>query len=358
MFNCYLIRYGEIFLKGSNRGFFERKLIYNIKNKIKEKVVKKGRRIIIYTEKKLEELNWIFGIVSYSRAIECGADIKEIKHNVAQLYKRGSFRISANREDKKFNYSSQEINEIIGSYIVKEFKAKVKLKDPRNDIGIDILDNKAYVFNEGAKGLCGLPVGVSGKVNMLLSGGIDSAVASFLLMKRGCKVNFTHFYHNKADKILNLTHMLSRYQGKSKLYLIDFNEVEREIIKVVPARLRIIVLKRMFLKVSEKINNEVIATGENLAQVSSQTKENLEVIEEAGKRLILRPLLCYDKQEIIDLAKKIGTYDISIQAYNDCCNLLITKHPETRARLDEILEIEKNFNFKLLDDIKVEVVNV
>jgi len=366
--NSILVRFGEIGLKGKNRSFFERKLVNNIRTILKEnevsfdKILRISGRFIILTDdrKAIDALKYVFGIVSYSPAIMTEMDfdrIKELSLKILKEKKPENFRISSRRLDKNLNTTSQKINEIIGEYLVKNTNIPVNLDEPLLDIGIDLTLKNAFIFTEEFTSLGGLPVGVSGRVLCFISGGIDSPVATFLSMKRGCEAILVHFLHDESEKrpskIVELYEVLKRYQPDLKLILIPTSEIEREILKNIPSKYRIIILRRMFLlianRIMEKEDAKAIVTGDNIGQVASQTLYNISVIQQASNNLVLRPLLGYDKNEIINLAIKIGTYPISIKPYTDCCSFLLPKHPETKARLEEILECEKNIDMKLVD---------
>lgn len=363
--NCILVRYGEIGLKGNNRAFFENRLMNNLRNMLNangvsfEKVRKISGRLVVVTSAPDAAgcLKNVFGIVSLSPAISVKTDLKEINAIALDIFNEDgpkTFRISARRLDKRVKKTSSEMNGLVGQYIVDNTSCKVKLKSPDLDIGIEMTTDASYMFNETYKGPGGLPTGVSGKVICLLSGGIDSPVAAWLCMRRGCEVVFVHFLHKgEPGKIKDLVEYMKRFHTRLKLVLVPVDEIERELIRAIPSKYRIIMLRRMFLRISEKLMKvekcKAIVTGDNIAQVASQTIENLGVIQRATDELVILPLSCYNKQEIVDLAKAIGTYEKSIVPYIDCCNFLVPPHPETRARLEEIIELEKNINMAVVD---------
>jgi len=366
--------YHEIGLKGKNRDFFERKLVENIKKAIEPEFfdwVKRfpGRIVLKLTEKgsknskKIEQnLNYVFGISYFAFAKATKPQLKEIKKTALELIstQRGkTFKIETKRSDKKFPYSSQRINELVGEYILNHTKDKtVKLENPKIICFVEILPKIAFLYTKKIKGLGGLPVTTAGKVISLLSGGIDSPVASFLIQKRGAKLIFVHFhaypYTSQAsiEKTKKIVKTLNRYQFTSKLYLVPFAEIQKEILLKTPAKFRVILYRRMMFKIAETIAKKegahALVTGESLGQVASQTLENMGVIEEAVKMPVFRPLIGKDKEEIIQIAKKIGTYEISILPHEDCCSRFIPKHPETKAKISDIKKEEKKIEIKTL----------
>ena len=368
--NEILVRYGEIFLKSERvRKIYEAKLVKIIKDVLRKaniefKIYRKRGRIFIKTKdipKTLRYLRKIFGIVSFSPCIHLETSKKEeiikfFEDNYEKFVKRGKTFALDVRRIGKHDYSSQELAREIGKVI----KRKVNLSKPDIKIYVEVRDNDTYIYTKKFKGLGGLPVSSSGKVISLISGGIDSPVASWFAMKRGCKVVFVHFHSYpllskvSVEKTKKLVEVLSQYQGKSKLYSIPFAEIQGRIKALAPEKLRIVLYRRFMLKIAEEIAKKegakALVTGESLAQVSSQTLDNILAIEEATTLPILRPLIAMDKSEIIEIAKRIKTYDISIIPQDDCCTLFVPKHPTTRAKIEIVKEIEKNL--KLEDFIK------
>lgn len=363
-----LIRYGEIFLKSEMvRRIYEKKLFKNIKNFLKKngikfEVYRKRGRIFVKTKEILKTskiLKKIFGIASFSPCIHLKTSKKEdiikfFKQNFSQFIKPGkTFALKVKRIGKH-TYSSQELAKEAGKVI----KRKVNLSKPDVKIFIEVREDDTYIYKKIVKGLGGMPVNTSGKVLALISGGIDSPVASWFAMKRGCKVIFIHFHSfpllskTSIEKTKELIKILSEYQGKSRIYFIPFAEIQIKIKTLAPAKYRIVLYRRAMIKISEEIakreNAKALVTGENLAQVSSQTLENLAVINEAANLPILRPLIGMDKNEIIKIAKKIKTYEISIKPQEDCCTLFVPKHPTTKARLEIIKKLEKKIEIEKL----------
>jgi len=383
MFDCVLIHYGELGLKGLNRPIFEKKLIENMAKALDKAEYNKirkmqGRIILELNEKsnkdKIEEsLKKVFGIAWFAFCFKTEATLGNIEKLVGKkftLKADTTAKVSAKRADKTLPFTSMEVNRELGTYLVKRFKVKISLKEPQKEIFVELAEGKAYVFDEKFKGLCGLPVVVSGKVLHLLSGGIDSPVAAWLLMKRGCEVDFLHFHafqefdERKNDKILGLVKILAQYCFKSRIFFVPYYPFEAEAVEA-PVKYRLVLFRRFMVRVAEAIANKhgikALGSGENLAQVSSQTLENIVVVSKATSLPILRPLLTYEKNETVELAKQIGTFEISTKPYKDCCSLFITKHPVTKARLEIVQSIEKKLNLSeaIRESLeKVEIINV
>ena len=370
----YIIcHYHEIALKGSNRGFFERKLVENIRSFLPKGsfdfVKNISGRIIIKLNQdsggKREEvervLKNVFGIVHFSFADNCKQDLKIIKKKSVDFLKKEkfkTFRVSTKRSNKKFELSSQQINEEVGAFIVQKLNKKVNLKNFDVNLFIEIVQDYSFLYLDKIKGRGGLPVGVSGKGLVLISGGIDSPVAAFLAMKRGIKVSFIHFHSSpytdqeSIEKVKRIVQILNNFQFRLQLYLCPFADIQKEILLNIPTKLRVILYKRMMLRIAEKIGEkkeiETFITGESVGQVASQTLENIKVIQSVSERLILRPLICQDKKEIIEKAKNIGTFNISILPYQDCCTRFIPRHPATKARLKNVESAEQKLNIEEL----------
>ncbi|MCS7105882.1 MAG: tRNA 4-thiouridine(8) synthase ThiI [Candidatus Aenigmarchaeota archaeon] len=367
-----LVRYGEIFLKSEMvRRIYEKKLVENIKASLKKsslefEIYRTRGRIFIKTEnlkKACKTLKKIFGIVSFSPCFHLKTSKKEeivkfFEENYEQFVKpKQTFALEIKRIGKH-DYSSMELAKDVGKVI----KRKVNLSKPQVKIFVEVRENDTYVYTKKIKGLGGMPVSSSGKVLSLISGGIDSPVSSWLAMKRGCKVIFIHFHSfplvskTSIEKTRELIKILSQYQGKSRVYFIPFSEIQMKIKTLASAKYRIVLYRRVMLKIAEEIakkeNAKALVTGESLAQVSSQTLDNILAIEEATTLPILRPLVGMDKNEIIELAKKIKTYEISIKPQEDCCTLFVPKHPTTRAKLEIIKRIEKKLKLeKEIDNV-------
>lgn len=371
-----LCHYSEIGLKGKNRRYFENKLKDNLSYSLRSacpgcvESVKRlyGRILICLSEKGQKSLNIIqetltnvFGAAYFALAIETELDLDKIKKSALEVLSKEkftTFRITARCSNQQFLYSAQKINEEVGAAVVENLGKKVNLSEPEMTCFIDILQDAAYLYLEKIQGPGGLPVGVSGKVVSLISGGIDSPVAAYYLLKRGAQVTFLHFhsvpYTNRAsiEKVREVVRVLNKFQMKGKLILAELAPIQREIMTATDQKFRVILYRRFMFRIAEAIAKKVrataIITGESLGQVASQTLENMGVIEEVTKLPVLRPLVGMDKQEIINRAITIGTYDISIQPDQDCCSLFVPKHPATKASLEAVLLNEKNLDVEEL----------
>jgi len=368
-----LCHYHEIGLKGKNRRFFEEKLVENIKRSLPPgsfELIKRisGRIIIHLTDKgqgKKNQINkslgQVFGLAYFAWAVSCQQEIEAIKKKAFEILKNQkfkTFKITTQRSKKDFPLTSQQVNEEVGEYILNKLKKRVDLGKPDITCFIEIVEKYAFLYLKKIRGLGGLPVSCGGKAVVLLSGGIDSPVAAFKMMKRGVKVIFAHFhaypYTNKAsiEKVQKIVKILNKYQFGSKLYLVPFADIQKEILTKTPEKLRVILYRRMMLRIGQEMAKKekakALVTGENLGQVASQTLENLGIIEEAVGLPVLRPLLTKDKEEIINLAKSIGTFEISILPDQDCCVRFLPKHPATKADLEQIKKAEKRININRL----------
>ncbi|MBD3359608.1 MAG: tRNA 4-thiouridine(8) synthase ThiI [Candidatus Buchananbacteria bacterium] len=369
-----IIHYGEIYLKGGNRKFFEDKLIANIRLALKDlgslnlKLVA-GRIIILIHENWdldfiKDSLQKVFGIEYFAFAWNSEQEFEKIKKKSLQLVKNKkfkTFRITARRTNKNYQLNSQEIEVKLGDLIREKLNKKVDLEKYDLDLHVDIVRDYAFIYFNKIEARGGLPVGSSGKLICLMSGGIDSPVAANLMQKRGSQIAYVHFDaypstpKENQEKVKDLVKILNNYQFNSKLYLVPFLKIQKEIIKKAPEDYRIIFYRRMMLRIVRQIafKEDVLAfvTGESLGQVASQTVENIRAISESVDLPILRPLIGMNKEEITELAKLAGTYDLSIQPFDDCCSLYVPKHPVTHADLNLILDTEKNWQFdKLLDN--------
>lgn len=373
-----LIHYNEIALKGRNRPFFEKKLQNNIKAALLDappnKVIRTNGRISVVVADEnlavsLEKIGRVFGISSYSVATEVKTDLKEMKKGALQAAKLApgpfdntqgtersrtckTFKIETRRAWKQFSLNSMEISAEVGAHVLKNIPGLlVRVKNPDITINLEVLKDKTFIYFEKFKGLGGLPVGSSGQVLSLISGGIDSPIASYLMMKRGCEVDFIHFHSypqtDKAsiEKVEELIKILSGYQNKSRLYLAPIIDFQKEVVKNSDSKYRIILYRRLMYKVAEaialKFNYKAVVSGDNLGQVASQTLENMGVIGYGIGLPILRPLLCFDKEEIIAMAKKIATFEISIERHEDCCSVFLPKNPATKTRISDIIREEE-----------------
>ena len=367
-----LIHHAEIGLKKGNFAYFEKKLVGNIKKLAKKKkvdineITRYEKRIIMdfdSTEKKASEiLSNVFGIKYFSFIHEFDKDFKKLEKEIEKIlkkFKKNKIRkiaFQTKRSDKTFPLISPEINEKLGE-ISNKLGLKVDYKNFEKKIFIEITRKKIYIYTEKINGLGGLPVGTSGNVLVLLSGGIDSPVASWLMMKRGSKTDFLHFHVFKENKqafkskIKNIVEKLNTFQIKSNLYLVPYSTYEILTQGKIQEKYDLILFKYFMLKFAEKIVEEnhydAIVLGDNLGQVASQTIENIKVSSQGINKIIFRPLLTYDKQEIVDLSKKIGTYELSVEKYKDCCSILSRK-PSTKTKSKAFENVLENVDVNLI----------
>lgn len=374
--NYVVCHYHEIALKGKNRKFFEGKLIKNIKNQINPifwKSIQRisGRIIIKLSSQGIKKqssitasLQKIAGIAYFAFSTNSEQTILAIKNQALKILKQQkfqTFKILTKRSKKNFFLTSPEINQEIGAFIINKLNKRVDLKQPEITYFIEIVENFAFSYLKKIKGLGGLPVSTSGKAIVLLSGGIDSPVAVFYGLKRGIQTVFVHFhaypYTNKQsiERVEKIVKIFKQYQNIAKLYLVPFADIQKQILIYTPANLRIILYRRMMLRIAERIAQKEKAlsliTGESLGQVASQTLENIKTIEDSIDILILRPLIGMDKEEIINKAKEIGTYKLSILPDQDCCSRFLPKSPKTKAKIKEVRIAEEKLNIiKLISE--------
>jgi len=358
-----VIHYNELGLKKGNRDYFENALCANINTVLQGCGADRARRIsgrvllpfrgAADVPEIKKRLGRVFGIAYFGEAWASPQAVENLEANAWTLIEGrrfNSFRIDARRADKSFPHTSVEINQRVGGYVKERSGAKVDLENAELTCWIEIVEKYALIYVERLPGPGGLPVGTSGKVVVLLSGGIDSPVAAWKMIKRGCTPVFVHFhsfpYTNKEsqEKAKQIARLLSEYALRAKLYLVPFAEVQRHIMVDTPLDTRVILYRRYMMRLAQEIaqreKTRVLVTGDSVGQVASQTIENIDVISRAVSMPILRPLIGDDKLEIVEVARKIGTYDISIQPDQDCCSLFVPKHPETKANLAEIEKSE------------------
>jgi thiamine biosynthesis protein ThiI len=359
-----VVHYDEIGLKGKNRPRFEYQLMKNIKQALDglgsvhtERLY--GRILVTLGadcpwDDVVERIGRVFGISYFARAFESHCDLSDLKELLKEHLPRAgyeSFAIDTKRSDKAFLLTSPEINQDLGSFVQAETGKQVDLSAPDLRVCVEWLHDRALVFFKRVSGPGGLPVGVSGKVVGLISGGIDSPVAIYRIMKRGCSIVFVHFHSfpftDRASqrKVMDLAKELSRFRQTSKLYFVPFADLQREVASTTPASYRIILYRRFMLRLAEAIARrekaQAIVTGDCLSQVSSQTLSNLTTVEDAVKMPVIRPLIGLDKKEIIELAQRIHTYPISIQPHDDCCEFLMPRQPFTRSTPPELKKVER-----------------
>jgi len=403
MLHNVLIHYNEIALKGGNRRFFEEKLIENIKNSFYPKKISVKNfygRILVEIGKDEEEgypeekLKKVFGIANFSFCESFNFSGKadkeklmdEIKSSVWEFiknspfvpplkkgdkspfyspFKKGgvrggfkSFKISTKRGDKSFPVDSQQINKIVGAFIKEKTKAKVDLENPEFTCFIEIGGGKIFIYGKKIKGAGGMPVGGAGKVVSLISSGFDSPVASYFMAKRGAQIIFVH-YHSypetspaSRENVEELVKILNEYQAGSKIYFINILKIQKQIMMKAPEKFRVVLYRRAMVKIANQIAKKEkalgLVTGDSLGQVASQTLENLNTVTSVSELPIYRPLIGFDKEDIIDLSKKIGFYEISSRNYDDCCSLFVPEHPATKTEPQDIEKIEKGLKLDKL----------
>lgn len=372
-----LIAFGELFLKSEGvRKLFKEKLVWNLRFFLKKedidfKIYLFHDRIFIETEQLKETakvIKRIFGISWLAETLFLPkANLKTFSGFITQNYskwiKKGeTFAIRLKRDKDFLKENSKEIIE----EIAEKINRKVDLSNPKKEIFIEIRKNGAFIYFKKIRGAGGLPIGSSGKVLTLISGGIDSPVAAYLIAKRGAENIWLHFHsfplvsNNSIEKIRELAKKFLRYQINLKIYFVPFQKAQIEIKTKTPAKYRILLYRRLMLKIAEEIakkeNCKALVTGESLGQVSSQTLPNINIIEEKVKIPVLRPLISADKEEIINLAKKIGTFQISIKPQEDCCTLFVPKHPTANGDIKIVKELENKLKIKkIIKDIVKEI---
>jgi len=371
-----LIHFAELSLKGKNKRVFEKKMADNLKRLLKPQgLIRKHDRTIVELEHiddaLLDHLALIPGISNFAVMHEAESDLDDIRAVAERVVRETfgdvsgkSFRLKARRSDKQFALTSPELNFEVGGYLKNALNLTVDLSNPDITVHVEVTRQGSFIYTDKRKGAGGLPVGSSGKGVVLFSGGIDSPVAAYTMMKRGMKVTLVHLYNSTINrdfsKIKNLAKCLSQYQGRTRLLMIDLEEFQRHAIAMVPDKYRMIIYKRQMIRsaaeVAEEINAHALITGDSLGQVASQTVENIRAIYDVSPLPLLSPLIGFDKEEIITVGKRIGTYDISIEEYCDICSYLIAKHPETRGKPHEVAEFEKLLPLQGLECIRKEAI--
>jgi thiamine biosynthesis protein ThiI len=373
---CVIVHYHELALKGHNRDYFEQCLIKNIRTALNDVGVRQVEnlhsriRIRLPHEASIEvvrdRLIRVCGIANFlpGRVVPlqlANPNLHELTAAVLEEIESQSFatfRITARRADKRLTLTSMDIEKSLGAAVCDRTGKKVSLKNPDLTIYIELLSKEAFCSAEKIEGPGGMPVGVSGRIACLISGGIDSPVAAYRIVKRGCLASFIHFSGRplvsraSEEKVHELVRHLTTFQYDSRLYVIPFGEIQREIILNTPAPLRIVLYRRMMIRIAQELARKdrcwALVTGDSLGQVASQTPQNLCAIEEAAELPILRPLIGMDKREIIDEARRLGTYETSIEPYQDCCKLFVPPHPSTKTRLDDVKKVERMIDVSAL----------
>jgi len=368
MQDVILIRYGELNTKGKNRNFFINKLESNIRRKLKSysNIDIRSQRDRMYVtfdnyevDDILNELKDVFGIQNFSLAKKVMSDIDVIENTIMKIIdfsKYKTFKVITKRGNKNFPMVSDEINRRIATRILQNTDLKVAMKDYDLGINIDIRYDFAYIFFDKIEGAGGYPIGVSGNGLLMLSGGIDSPVAGYMVMKRGVKIHAIHFasppYTSKKalNKVIQLASKYLNYTDEVILYNVPFTKMQLELNKAVDKTYSMTIMRRMMYRVSEAIakknNCLILINGESIAQVASQTLDSMYVINNVTSMPIIRPLAAFDKLEIIDIAKKIDTYETSILPYEDCCTIFLPANPVIKPSLEKTLKYESHFDYE------------
>ena len=368
--NIFIVRCGEVALKGMNKPYFERMLAERIRNRIRAKgfspVEVKRHEGLIYvradkaidSEALVKEISKVFGVASISPAVEAESDLDKIgeeavKYMLDLIEKKGikTFKVEAKRADKNFPVKSPEIARIIGAKVLIGCKVlKVDVHNPDCHLFVDVRHDKSYIYQQKIQGFGGLPLGTNGKGLVLLSGGIDSPVAAWMMAKRGMMIEAVHFHSypytspRAQEKVEDLARIVASYCGRFKMHVINLLPIQEQIVANCPEEETTILVRRFMMKIAEKIAEKngcmMLITGENLGQVASQTAEALVVTDNSVKLPVMRPLIAMDKVDIMEKAEEIGTFETSIQPYEDCCTVFLPKHPSTKPQLSKIKHSE------------------
>lgn len=355
-----LIKYApEIFLKGLNRNKFEKKLRENIKKVISdlefEFIIDQGRYFLYceQMEEAIKRIKEVFGVSELCIVHECDHDMDVIGELAVQEVKESgakTFKIEGNRANKAFPINSLEISRETGAYVLRNVdNISVDVRKPECKVHVEIRE-RAYVYSKRIKAVGGLPYGMNGSTMLMLSGGIDSPVAGYLMAKRGVEVSCVYYHSHPytseqaKEKVIDLARIIARYTGKIKLYVVPFTEIQMSILEKCREDEITIIMRRFMMRVacelSERFGVQSVCTGESIGQVASQTMEGLMVSDDVSDRPVFRPLVTMDKEDIIEIAKKIDTFDTSILPYEDCCTIFVPKHPKTKPRVDAIRKSE------------------
>lgn len=379
IYDHLLVRYGEVTLKGANRKMFVNQLRTNVQKALKDfKDIKiKANRDRMYIELEetaaideiIERLSKIFGIYSVSPVMKIEKTLEAIEQQASDFannYEQGeTFKIDVKRADKNFPYDTYELQRQVGGAVLRNNEhISVNVRQPDHEIKIEVRIDAIYIYDQTIEGAGGLPVGTGGKTLLMLSGGIDSPVAGMEVMRRGVTIEAIHFHsppftsEKAKDKVIELTRILAQHVGPIKLHIVPFTELQKQINKVVHERYTMTSTRRMMMQVADKlvhnIGGHAIVNGENLGQVASQTLKSMYAINNVTSTPILRPLLTFDKEEIVEKAKNYGTFDVSIQPYEDCCTIFTPKNPVTEPDFDKVVKYESVYDFEEMINRAVE----
>lgn len=375
--HIFIVRCGEVALKGMNKPYFERMLSERIKKLLKRKFenfeVRRHEGLIFVRADKsypkediIHEISKVFGVASISPAVEAESNLDAIGEAAVEYMKElidekgiQSFKVKAKRADKNFPVKSPEIGRIIGAKVLIGCKVlHVDVNDPDCLLYVDVRRDKSYIYQDKISGFGGLPLGTNGKGMTLLSGGIDSPVATWMMAKRGMMIEAIHFHsypytsQRAQEKVEDLARIVSTYCGRFKMHVVNLLPIQEAIVQNCPEEETTILVRRFMMRIAEQVAKEtgcgMLITGENLGQVASQTAEALVVTDASVQLPVMRPLIAMDKVDIMDKAKEIGTYETSIMPYEDCCTVFLPKHPTTKPKLDRILESESKLDCEKL----------
>lgn len=373
MNNLILIKYGELTTKKANRNTFTKLLANNVKNILKgEEFNIRFDRVRMYiecnnAEKIVEKLKHVFGIHSIVICHKVNTNVEDIKAKVSELLQKETFKtfkINTKRADKSFEIHSMDFNNIIGGHVLRNFDVKVDVHNPELIVTIEIRPEGTFIYTNEIAGIGGYPVGVQGKGMLMLSGGIDSPVAGYLSLKRGVDLECLYFESpphtsiQAKNKVLKLASIINEYSGNIKVNVVPFTKLQEAIYKNVPDSYVITIMRRMMYRIAERLslkhNCKVIINGESIGQVASQTLTSMSVINSVTNFPVIRPVACMDKIEIIDISKKIETYETSILPFEDCCTIFLPTHPVINPDINKCLLYEMSFNYEELIDECIE----
>lgn len=370
-----LIKYGELTTKKDNRNLFIKSLEKNIKTLLNEEIEITRDSVRMYikcdnVEENAFKLKKIFGIHGIVICHKVNNNIEDVLKKSLEIMDKNkqTFKVVTKRADKNFKTPSMEYSRNLGGLILKNTDFKVDVHNPDITLTVEIRNNGTFVYTDEIEGLGGYPVGVQGTGLLMLSGGIDSPVAGYLTLKRGVNIECLYFESpphtsdEAKNKVLKLASTLNEYSGQIKVHIVPFTEIQETIFKKCPDTYMITIMRRMMYRVaekySEKIGAKVIVNGESIGQVASQTLTSIECINEVTNKPIIRPVACFDKLEIIDIAKKIGTYETSILPFEDCCTVFVPKHPVINPSIDLAKKYENSFNYEELIDKCIDNIEV
>lgn len=373
-----LIKYGELTTKKANRKHFINILERNIKNILKNedyKITKDRVRMYIESPNNIDliaqKLKKIFGIHGIVICYKTDNNIENIKSLILNILKNKTFKtfkINSKRADKNFSIHTMDLNNILGGFVLQNIECSVDVHNPDITVNVEIRCEGTFIYTNEEKGIGGYPVGIQGKGLLMLSGGIDSPVAGYMALKRGIDIECLYFEsppHTSIEaknKVLTLASILNEYSGNVKVHVVPFTKIQEEIYKNVRDSYIITIMRRMMYRIAEeysiKNNFKVIINGESIGQVASQTLDSINVINRVITMPVIRPVACLDKLEIIDIAKKIGTYDTSILPFEDCCTIFLPKHPVINPNLEKCLLYENNFDYEKLIKEAIENIEV